>query len=86
MLYEVTESDERSLDEWEGVSLGLWRKIRVRVDSMSGSQLAWLYVLYAYEGGLPTREYLQLIADSALAGGAPADYHSWLLGLPCSPD
>jgi gamma-glutamylcyclotransferase (GGCT)/AIG2-like uncharacterized protein YtfP len=86
MLYEVTESDERSLDEWEGVSLGLWRKIRVRVDSMSGSQLAWLYVLDAYEGGLPTREYLQLIADSALAGGAPADYLAWLLGLPCSPD
>jgi hypothetical protein len=86
MLYEVTEPDERSLDEWEGVSLGLWRKIRVRVDSMSGSQLAWLYALDAYEGGLPTREYLQLIADSALAGGAPTDYIAWLLDLPCSPD
>jgi gamma-glutamylcyclotransferase (GGCT)/AIG2-like uncharacterized protein YtfP len=86
MLYEVTESDERSLDEWEGVALGLWRKIRVRVDSMRGSQLAWLYVLDAYEGGLPTREYVQLIADSAHAGGAPTDYIAWLLGLPCSPD
>jgi hypothetical protein len=53
---------------------------------MSGSQLAWLYVLDAYEGGLPTKEYLQLIADSALAGGAPADYLAWLLDLPCSPD
>lgn len=86
MLYEVTEADERSLDEWEGVALGLWRKIRVRVDSMKGSQLAWLYVLDAYEGGLPSREYLQLIADAAHSGGAPADYVANLLGIPYATD
>lgn len=86
MLYEVTQADEHSLDEWEGVALGLWRKIRVRVDSMSGSQLAWLYVLDGYEGGLPTREYLQLIADAAHAGGAPADYVAGILNIPYSVD
>jgi gamma-glutamylcyclotransferase (GGCT)/AIG2-like uncharacterized protein YtfP len=83
MLYEVTESDEQSLDEWEGVGLGFWRKVRVRVDSMSGSQIAWLYVLDAYEGGLPTRDYIQLIADAAHAGGAPADYIVNILDRPC---
>lgn len=86
MLYEVNQADEHSLDEWEGVALGMWRKIRVRVDSMSGSQLAWLYVLDGYEGGLPTRDYLQLIADAAHAGGAPADYVAGILNIPYSVD
>lgn len=86
MLYEVSDTDERSLDEWEGVALGLWRKTRVRVDSMRGSQLAWLYILDAYEGGLPTREYLQLLADAAHAGGAPADYVTGLLAMPYAID
>lgn len=86
MLYEVSEVDERSLDEWEGVALGLWRKIRVRIDSMSRSHIAWLYVLDGYEGGLPTREYLQMMADAALAGGAPGDYIAAILDRPHAPD
>lgn len=86
MLYEVNQADEQSLDEWEGVALGFWRKVRVRVDSMSGSHVAWLYVLDGYEGGLPTREYLQMIAAAAHAGGAPADYVAGILNIPYSID
>ncbi len=35
---------------------------------------AFVYVLDAYEGGLPSAMTLGLIADAAEAGGAPSDY------------
>ncbi len=74
VLYDMHPLDEASLDAWEGTSLGLWRKVRVRVETLEGDLLAWLYVLDDYEGGLPSRQYLTIIADAAEAGGAPADY------------
>ena len=36
--------------------------------------LAWLYVLDAYEGGLPSARYLGVMADAAEIAGRPADY------------
>lgn len=83
MLYEVTDVDERNLDAWEGVDLGLWTKIRVRVQTMGRQELAWVYVLDAYEGGLPSAQYLGVIADAAEAGGAPAEYVERLRLMPC---
>lgn len=83
VLYDVTEQDEHNLDAWEGLDLGLWRKIRVRVHTLDGEALAWLYVLDAYEGGLPSAHYLGVLADAAEAGGAPADYVSWLRSREC---
>ncbi|MBI1351125.1 MAG: gamma-glutamylcyclotransferase [Actinomycetales bacterium] len=83
MLYDVPPQDEATLDGWEGSDLGLWTKIRVRVDTYSGAQLAWLYVMEAYEGGLPSAHYLGVIADAAEAGGAPADYVERLRNHPC---
>ncbi len=74
MLYDVTRVDEIALDIWEDVELGLWRKVRVRVDTLDGEVLAWMYVLDAYEGGLPTAEYLMELAAAAEAAGAPIDY------------
>jgi gamma-glutamylcyclotransferase (GGCT)/AIG2-like uncharacterized protein YtfP len=74
MLYDVTRADESALDIWEDVELGMWSKIRVRVDTMDGEVLAWAYVLNAYEGGIPSAEYLDQLASAAEAAGAPADY------------
>ena len=82
-LYDMTSLDEAALDAWEGTALGLWRKIRVRVDTMNASVLAWLYVLDDYEGGLPSAHYLGVIADAAEAGGAPRDYVERLRTHPC---
>ena len=82
-LYELTATDESRLDQWEGTSLGLWRKVRVRVETLSGSELAWIYVLDDYEGGLPSAHYLGVLADAAEAGGAPADYVADLRRRPC---
>jgi len=83
MVYDLHDLDAQALDKWEGADLGLWRKIRVRVDTMNGSALAWVYVLDAFEGGLPSAHYLGLLADAAEAGGAPDDYVSALRRHPC---
>jgi hypothetical protein len=83
VLYDVTREDEVRLDRWEGSELGLHSKIRLRVQTLEGSVLAWLYVLDAYEGGLPSARYLGVMADAAEAAGAPADYVSALRTRPC---
>jgi hypothetical protein len=82
-LYDVAPLDEPGLDAWEGANTGLYRKIRVRVHTLDGDKLAWLYVLDSYEGGLPSARYLGLIAEAAEAAGAPADYVAELRSRPC---
>jgi gamma-glutamylcyclotransferase (GGCT)/AIG2-like uncharacterized protein YtfP len=82
-LYDVAALDEPALDAWEGAETGLYRKIRVRVHTLEGDVLAWLYVLDSYEGGLPSARYLGLIAEAAEAAGAPADYVAALRARPC---
>jgi hypothetical protein len=83
VLYDLSDSDEESLDQWDGVSLGFYRKAKVRVEIMDGDVLAWLYVLNAYEGGLPAARYLGIMADAAESAGAPADYVKALRERPC---
>src|SRR5687767_11421723 len=57
-VYDVTPEDERQLDGWEATDSGLHRKIRVRVSTLTGELLVWVYVLDAHEGGLPSASYL----------------------------
>jgi gamma-glutamylcyclotransferase (GGCT)/AIG2-like uncharacterized protein YtfP len=83
-LYDVPGIDERMLDQWDGATLGYYRKIRVRVQTLDGDALAWLYVLDAYEGGLPSARYLGMVADAAEKAGAPADYVQSLRARPCA--
>lgn len=83
MLYDVTDTDARSLDSWEGADTGLYRRVRLRVATLDGEALAWTYLLDGYEGGLPSARYIGLLADAAEAAGAPADYVTDLRGRPC---
>jgi hypothetical protein len=46
--------------------------------------LAWLYVLNAYEGGLPAARYLGIMAEAAELAGAPHDYVTSLRKRPCA--
>ncbi|HTS98393.1 MAG TPA: gamma-glutamylcyclotransferase [Streptosporangiaceae bacterium] len=82
-LYEVSAADEQTLDQWDGASLGYYRKAKVRVATLDGDVLAWLYVLNAYEGGLPAARHLGIMADAAEVAGAPADYVASLRQRPC---
>jgi hypothetical protein len=82
VLYDLTSLDEHALDAWEG-ALGIYDKIRLRVQTLDGNRLAWLYVLNGYEGGLPSARYLGIMADAAEAAGAPDDYVRDLRRRPC---
>ncbi|MCM3263814.1 gamma-glutamylcyclotransferase [Streptomyces thermoviolaceus] len=82
-LYDIAPMDEESLDRWVGVGLGWYRRMRVRVHTLDGEESAWLYVLDAYEGGLPSARYLGGIADAAESAGAPHDYVMELRKRPC---
>jgi gamma-glutamylcyclotransferase (GGCT)/AIG2-like uncharacterized protein YtfP len=83
MLYDVPSQDESTLDSWEGTDLGLWRKFRTRIAALDGEEVAWMYVLDDYEGGLPSARYLAAIADAADSAGAPSDYTAHLRNMPC---
>src|ERR1700729_2643914 len=83
VLYDITETDESALDSWDGVPLGYYRTPRVRVATLDGDVVAWLYVVTASEGGLPSALYLAAMADAAEVAGAPADYVADLRSRPC---
>jgi hypothetical protein len=82
MLFDVPDLDEKVLDEWESYPL-LREKIRLRITALDGDPLAWVYVLRAYEGGMPSCRYLGLIAEAAESAGAPQDYLDELRNRPC---
>ncbi len=83
MLYEIAAEDEPVLDRWEGSDLGLHRKIHVRVRTAQRQEMAWLYVVDAYEGGLPSARHLGIGVEAARAAGAPDDYVAELMLRPC---
>jgi gamma-glutamylcyclotransferase (GGCT)/AIG2-like uncharacterized protein YtfP len=83
VLYDLADTDEQALDRWDGFTLGYYRKLRVRVQTLDGDVAAWLYVLNGYEGGLPSARYLGILADAAERASAPADYVDWLRSRPC---
>ena len=82
-LYDVSPQDHAMLDYWEGADTGLYNKIKLRVSTLDGDVLAWVYMLDGYEGGLPSARYLGLIAEAAEAAGAPDEYVAELRARPC---
>jgi hypothetical protein len=83
VLYDLPEADELQMDRWEAADLSLFRKIRVRVETLDGDKLAWLYVLDDYEAGC-LGAVPGIIADAAEAAGAPDDYVAELRARPCT--
>ena len=79
-LYDLTDEDEDQLDGWEP---SVYTKIRLRVATLEGDVLAWMYVLDDYEGGLPSASYLGILVDAASVAGAPEDYVADLRGREC---
>jgi hypothetical protein len=82
-LYDLTEADERALDAWEGADHGLYRKLHLGVQTLFGDEVAFVYALDSYEGGLPSARHLAGIADGAEAAGAPTDYVTALRSREC---
>lgn len=86
MLYSLNESDEQALDLTEGLELGHYRKIHVRVSTMDRDESAWTYVLEGYEGGYPRQAMLDEIITAAIAANAPDDYVARLRLWTCADD
>ncbi|MGN6251952.1 MAG: gamma-glutamylcyclotransferase family protein [Marmoricola sp.] len=82
-VYDVTGEDSAALDGWESADTGLYRTTRVRVATLSEELVVWVYVLDAFEGGLPSASYLGMLADAAEAADAPHDYVAALRARPC---
>ena len=82
-LYDITDEDTAALDELQSVSTGLYLKTKVRIAALTGEQLAYTYVLAAYEGGMPSASYLGVLAAAAEAADAPDDYVAALRRRPC---
>ena len=55
-IYDVTDEDVAALDGWESADTGLFRKTKVRVSTLNEEVVAWVYVLDAFEGGLPSAQ------------------------------
>ncbi len=84
MLYDVLPEDEHRLDKWDGADMGLYSKLKLRVQTLDGEHLVWTYVLNDYEGGMPSARYLGAMADAAENAGAPEDYVRDLRSRPCT--
>ena len=87
VLYDMFEIDEKELDNWDGVTLGYYRKVKVRVDALDGDVLAWLYVLNFYEGGLPsarmpTPRKRRALPPTTWRRCAPCPAPSWAIRTP----
>lgn len=93
VLYDVTPEDEKNMDSWEGSEFGIHKKIRLRVDRVDAITsdpadsdpapvLAWLYVVDAWERGLPSARYLGVVSEAAQIAGAPEEYVRDLLNRP----
>jgi hypothetical protein len=82
-LWDVSPHDLEVLEYWESANTGLYNRIKLRINTLEGEQVASVYILDGYEGGLPSARYLGLIAEGAEAAGAPDDYVAELRARPC---
>lgn len=82
-IYDVAPQDEETLDQWEAADTGLYRKTKVRVNTLTEDLVAWTYVLDAYEGGLPSAHLIGALSNAAEAADAPHDYVTALRARPC---
>jgi len=87
VLWDVSPSDVRSLDRYEGVADGLYRREILTVQGPEHAHTALIYIAEFEGDGVPRDGYLERILDGARAFDLPDDYRAKLarLGLSCLP-
>ena len=85
-LYDVESADAETLNELEGATGGMYRRIHTTAATLDGDVAVWMYVFNGYEGGLPSVWYLAELASAAERAGAPEDYVISLRKRPCAPE
>ena len=74
VIYEISDSDERNLDRYEGVGSGSYRKELLRVE-VDGSHITCLvYIDPIEEEGLPKAEYIRRINSGIKDAKLPREY------------
>ncbi len=75
VLWRISPTCEESLDGFEGVASGLYRKERIRVEGGDGKmQSALVYIDQRNRSGLPRPGYLTRVLRGASAFELPASY------------
>jgi gamma-glutamylcyclotransferase (GGCT)/AIG2-like uncharacterized protein YtfP len=74
VIYEISESDERSLDCWEGVQSGAYQKEMMPVEFEGQSRECLVYVDPVEEEGKPKQEYIERINKGISDSKLPQEY------------
>jgi gamma-glutamylcyclotransferase (GGCT)/AIG2-like uncharacterized protein YtfP len=85
ILWRITSDDEQSLDGYEGVKWGTYRKANLNVETTSGQTIsALIYIARDNEIGSPRNGYMEKIIAAAKAHSLPKKYLEelslWLTG------
>lgn len=86
VAYAVTASDLRHIELTEGVLIGNYRRVAVRVASLATPSEVFEAVTLASDQRDPalgpSRRYMALLVEGAETHGLPADYVAWLRSIP----
>lgn len=75
MLWRISESDERSLDDYEGVKYGTYNKQSLGVEAGTGATYwALVYIAADSRTGVPRPGYLERIVAAARQHRLPPEY------------
>ena len=75
VLWTISPDDERSLDEYEGVPQGLYKKMNVTVEQADGTAVnAFAYHAADESPGKPMPGYMETVLAAAREQGLPAEY------------
>ena len=88
VAYALTAADFERLDNSEGVSFGLYRRVAVSVRTATHAEIrAWTYQSSVIaDGRKPSPRYLQLLLDGARENSLPLEYIADLERLDCAVD
>ena len=74
VVYEISESDEKSLDRYEGVQSGSYRKEMLKIEMGNESKECLVYVDPVEEEGKPKEEYVGRINKGIFDSRLPPEY------------
>ena len=74
VVYEISDSDERDLDRYEGVDKGFYRKELLSVEVDGSPRICLIYIDPVEEEGLPKAEYIKRINTGIQDAKLPPEY------------
>jgi hypothetical protein len=73
-LWRLTARDRVTLDRWENIAAGLYRREMLPVIAAGKRRRALVYVARARPRGVPRPGYMEIVMAAAREYGLPADY------------